>query len=178
MSASIPLLAAAAGGAGQAAKRPAATAAAVGALQAALAAEHAAVYGYGVAGAHLSGARQKAAAQDWQIHEASRDALAAMITARGAQPVAAAAAYRLPFRVNSARAGRGRWSRPRCGRPAGAAGPSPSRGWRHRPPASVPSARPPRGHPPRARLPPARHHSPRRRPGPRAPDTARLSRAA
>jgi hypothetical protein len=104
MSASIPLLAAAAGGAGQAAKRPAAPAAAVGALQAALAAEHAAVYGYGVAGAHLSGARQKAAEQDWQLHEASRDALAAMITALGAQPVAAAAAYRLPFPVNSGRA--------------------------------------------------------------------------
>ena len=57
-----------------------------------------------MAGAHLSGARQKAAAQDWQIHEASRDALAAMITALGAQPVAAAAAYRLPFRVSSGRA--------------------------------------------------------------------------
>ena len=93
---------AAARGAGQAAGR-AAPPAAVGALQAALAAEHAAVYGYGVAGAHLSGARQKAAAQDWRIHEASRDALAAMITALGAQPVAAAAAYRLPFRVSSGR---------------------------------------------------------------------------
>jgi hypothetical protein len=106
MSASIPLLAAgaAARGAGQAPGRPATPAAAVGALQAALAAEHAAVYGYGVAGAHLSGARQKAAEQDWQLHEASRDALAAMITALGAQPVAAAAAYRLPFPVNSGRA--------------------------------------------------------------------------
>jgi Domain of unknown function (DUF4439) len=88
--------------AGQAAER-AASPAAVGALQTALAAEHAAVYGYGVAGAHLSGARQKAAAQDWRIHEVSRDALAAMITALGAQPVAAAAAYQLPFRVNSGR---------------------------------------------------------------------------
>ena len=96
MSASLPRPAAgaAARGAGQA----------VGALQAALAAEHAAVYGYGVAGAHLSGARRRAAAQDWQIHEASRDALAAMITALGAQPVAAAAAYRLPFRVSTGRA--------------------------------------------------------------------------
>src|SRR5215831_1086538 len=89
---------------GQAARGPAARAAAVGALQAALAAEHAAVYGYGVAGAHLSGARRRAAARDWQIHESSRDALAAMITALGAQPVAAAAAYRLPFRVGSGRA--------------------------------------------------------------------------
>jgi len=106
MSASIPPLAAGASarGAGQAAGRPAAPPAAVGALQAALAAEHAAVYGYGVAGAHLSGARQRAAAQDWQIHQASRDALAAMITALGAQPVAAAAAYRLPFPVRTGRA--------------------------------------------------------------------------
>lgn len=115
MNAPIPRLAAgaAARGAGQAAGRAgqateqaaerAASPAAVGALQTALAAEHAAVYGYGVAGAHLSGARQKAAAQDWRIHEASRDALAAMITALGAQPVAAAAAYQLPFRVNSGR---------------------------------------------------------------------------
>ena len=104
MNAPIPQLAegAAARGAGQAPGR-AAPPAAVAALQAALAAEHAAVYGYGVAGAHLSGARQKAAAQDWRIHEASRDALAAMITALGAQPVAAAAAYRLPFRVSSGR---------------------------------------------------------------------------
>src|SRR5262249_20357850 len=105
MSASIPRLAAgAARGAGRTAGSPTDRAAAVGALQAALAAEHAAVYGYGVAGAHLSGARQRAAAHDWQIHQASRDALAAMITALGAQPVAAAAAYRLPFRVSTGRA--------------------------------------------------------------------------
>jgi Domain of unknown function (DUF4439) len=89
---------------GQAAGGPAARAAAVDALQAALAAEHAAVYGYGVAGAHLPGARRRAAAQDWQIHQASRDVLAAMIAALGAQPVAAAAAYRLPFRVSTGRA--------------------------------------------------------------------------
>ena len=77
---------------------------AAGALQAALAAEHAAVYGYGVAGAHLSGARQKAAARDWEIHQAARDTLAAMITALGARPVAAAPAYRLPFPVHGSRA--------------------------------------------------------------------------
>jgi hypothetical protein len=79
-------------------------AAAAGALQAALAAEHAAVYGYGVAGAHLSGARQRAAAHDWEVHQAARDTLAAMITARGARPVAAAPAYRLPFPVHGSRA--------------------------------------------------------------------------
>ena len=82
--------------------RPAARAAAVAALQAALGAEHAAVYGYGVAGAHLAGARQKAAARDWAAHEAARDTLAAMIIALGGQPVAAAAAYQLPFPVHSA----------------------------------------------------------------------------
>jgi Domain of unknown function (DUF4439) len=74
---------------------------AVAALQAALDAEHAAVYGYGVAGAHLAGAKQKAAARDWAAHEAARDTLAAMIIALGAQPVAAAAAYQLPFPVHS-----------------------------------------------------------------------------
>jgi hypothetical protein len=104
MNAPVPQLVAGAAARGaRQAPGPAAPPAVVGALQAALAAEHAAVYGYGVAGAHLSGARQKAAAQDWRIHEASRDALAAMITALGAQPVAAAAAYRLPFRVSSGR---------------------------------------------------------------------------
>jgi Domain of unknown function (DUF4439) len=74
---------------------------AVAALQAALDAEHAAVYGYGVAGAHLAGAKQKAAARDWVVHEAARDTLAAMIIALGAQPVAAAAGYQLPFPVHS-----------------------------------------------------------------------------
>jgi hypothetical protein len=80
---------------------PAGRAAAVAALQGALNAEHAAVYGYGVAGAHLAGAKQKAAARDWAAHEAARDTLAAMIIALGAQPVAAAAAYQLPFPVRS-----------------------------------------------------------------------------
>ena len=75
--------------------------AAVRALQAALAAEHAAVYGYGVAGAHLAGTRQRAAARDWTAHQAARDTLAAMITALGAQPVEAATAYRLPFPVRN-----------------------------------------------------------------------------
>jgi hypothetical protein len=75
--------------------------AAVRALQAALAAEHAAVYGYGVAGAHLAGARQRGAARDWTAHQAARDTLAAMITALGAQPVEAATAYRLPFPVRN-----------------------------------------------------------------------------
>jgi len=74
---------------------------AVVALQAALAAEQAAVYGYGVAGAHLSGASQATAQQYWTAHRKARDTLTAMITARGATPVAALAYYDLPFPVTS-----------------------------------------------------------------------------
>jgi Domain of unknown function (DUF4439) len=87
--------------AGLLAGRPPARAAAVRALQTALAAEHAAVYGYGIAGAHLGGARRRAATRDWTAHQAARDTLAAMITALGAQPVQAATAYRLPFPVHT-----------------------------------------------------------------------------
>ena len=76
--------------------------AAVAALQGALAAENSAVYGYGVAGAHLTGARRAAALRNWVAHQNARDALAAMLAARGAQPVAAAAAYQLPFPVHGA----------------------------------------------------------------------------
>ena len=78
--------------------------AAVAALQAALAAENSAVYGYGVAGAHLAGARRAAAVRNWVAHQNARDALTAMLAARGAQPVAAAAAYELPFDVHNAAA--------------------------------------------------------------------------
>ena len=62
------------------------------ALQAALAAEHAAVYGYGVAGAMLTGADNAAARGDWESHMTARDTLQAMITVLGAAPVAASAA--------------------------------------------------------------------------------------
>jgi Domain of unknown function (DUF4439) len=69
------------------------------ALQAALAAEHAAVYGYGVAGAMLSGAERTAARADWIAHQEARDTLEAMLVKLGATPVAASAAYQLPFTV-------------------------------------------------------------------------------
>ena len=72
------------------------------ALQAALAAEDAAIFGYGVAGAHLSGTRQSAAAQDWTGHNEARDTLTAMISGLGATPVAAQAFYQLPFAVGDA----------------------------------------------------------------------------
>jgi len=75
---------------------------ALAALQAALAAEDAAIFGYGVAGAYLSGNRKSAAEQDWTGHNEARDGLAAMISALGAAPVAAQAFYRLPFTVHDA----------------------------------------------------------------------------
>ena len=61
---------------------------AVPALQAALAAENAAIFGYGVAGAHLTGNSLAAAEQDWTTHNEARDTLAAMIRQLGATPAA------------------------------------------------------------------------------------------
>ena len=75
---------------------------AVPALQAALAAENAAIFGYGVAGAHLTGSGQAAAEQDWTRHNEARDTLAAMIRRLGAAPTATQAFYQLPFRVHDA----------------------------------------------------------------------------
>jgi hypothetical protein len=74
----------------------------VAALQTALAAEQAASYGYGIVGSHLAGKRFAAAASDCVAHERARDRLTSMISARGGQPSAAAAAYRLPISVHSA----------------------------------------------------------------------------
>jgi len=76
--------------------------AAITALQSVLAAENAAVYGYGLAGAQLSGGQFSAAQQDWTVHRMACAALSAMITERGAAPGAAAVAYRPPFPVTGA----------------------------------------------------------------------------
>jgi Domain of unknown function (DUF4439) len=76
---------------------------ALAALQAALAAEQAACYGYGIVGAHLTGARYAAASVDWIAHQRARDDLTQMITARGAQPHPAAVAYQLPIGVHTGR---------------------------------------------------------------------------
>jgi Domain of unknown function (DUF4439) len=78
----------------------------VAALQAALAAEDAAIFGYGVAGAHLTGSSQAAAMRDWTGHNEARDALAAMISRLGATPAAAQASYQLPFPVHDAASAR------------------------------------------------------------------------
>jgi len=74
----------------------------IAALQGALAAEHAAVYGYGIVGAMLAGAEQADARTDWTAHQVARDTLVAMLTKLGATPVAASPAYELPFAVTSA----------------------------------------------------------------------------
>lgn len=69
------------------------------ALQAALAAEHAAVYGYGVVGGRIREGRRAEARTAWDAHRARRDALARRVRDLGAEPVAASAAYALPFPV-------------------------------------------------------------------------------
>jgi hypothetical protein len=72
------------------------------ALQSVLAGEHATIYGYGVAGAQLTGSGRSRALSDYNSHRARRDQLEALIQARGAQPVAAAASYDLPSPVTTA----------------------------------------------------------------------------
>lgn len=76
----------------------------VEALQRCLAAEHAAVYGYGVVGGVLAGidtaGKLEAYADNcYAAHRARRDALTDHLARLGKTPVAAHAAYRLPFRV-------------------------------------------------------------------------------
>jgi hypothetical protein len=75
-------------------------------LQAALEAENAAIYGYGVAGAYLAGSGQAAAIRGWNDHNEARDTLSAMITQLGTTPAAAAAFYALPFPVHDSRTAR------------------------------------------------------------------------
>ena len=76
--------------------------ASITALQDALAAEHAAVYGYGVVGAMLAGTELADARADWTVHQYARDTLVSMLTKLGAIPVAASPAYTLPFAVTNA----------------------------------------------------------------------------
>ncbi|MFJ9352536.1 ferritin-like domain-containing protein [Streptomyces sp. NPDC101237] len=72
------------------------------ALQAALAAEHAAVYGYGVVGGLIGTQRRTEARAAYDAHRAGRDTLARTVRDLGATPVAASAAYALPFDVTDA----------------------------------------------------------------------------
>lgn len=74
------------------------------ALQAALAAEHAAVYGYGVVGGRIGDGRRVDARMAYDAHRARRDALVREVKDLGGRPVAAAAGYALPFPVPDAAA--------------------------------------------------------------------------
>lgn len=73
----------------------------VAALQAALAVEQAASYGYGIVGSHLTGSKFSAASADCLAHERARDSLIEMIMSLGAQPRPAAVAYQLPITVRT-----------------------------------------------------------------------------
>ncbi|OIK29140.1 ferritin-like domain-containing protein [Streptomyces malaysiense] len=77
-------------------------AAELNAVQAALAAEHAAVYGYGVVGGRVDDRRRSEAKAAYDAHRARRDALAREVRDLGGRPVAASAAYALPFAVRDA----------------------------------------------------------------------------
>ncbi|MEV8404023.1 ferritin-like domain-containing protein [Streptomyces niveus] len=72
---------------------------ALDAAQAALAAEHAAVYGYGVVGGRVGDERRPEATNAYDAHRARRDTLARTVRDLGGKPLAAAAAYALPFEV-------------------------------------------------------------------------------
>jgi hypothetical protein len=78
----------------------------IAALQAALAAANATIYGYGVAGARLIGNDKDYAMTVMTAHLVQRDRLITLISALGATPVAALPAYRLPFAVDSAASAR------------------------------------------------------------------------
>ncbi|MFB7667868.1 DUF4439 domain-containing protein [Kitasatospora sp. NPDC056138] len=77
--------------------------AATAGLQSALAAEHAAVYGYGVVGAWLTaGAQRQDGYTSYAAHQARRDDWQRLLGSGGATPTAAAPGYRLPFQVTDA----------------------------------------------------------------------------
>ncbi|WP_151481646.1 ferritin-like domain-containing protein [Streptomyces albicerus] len=69
------------------------------AVQAALGAEHAAVYGYGVVGGKIQESRRSEARAAYDAHRARRDELTRAVRDLGGKPEPAAAAYALPFPV-------------------------------------------------------------------------------
>lgn len=72
------------------------------ALQEVLAAEHVAVWGYGVVGATLAPGARNAAVAGEAAHRDVRDRVAELLDSRRATPVAAKGGYALPFPVLSA----------------------------------------------------------------------------
>jgi hypothetical protein len=78
----------------------------IDALQACLAAEHAACYGYGVLGGVLGGlapglADDLRATSSYDAHRRRRDELTALIRDQGSEPVEAEPAYETPFDVKT-----------------------------------------------------------------------------
>ena len=78
------------------------TAAEDAALQEALAAAHAAVWGYGVVGAALPAEAREPVVAAERAHQDLRDQLTALLTSRQADPVDDEGGYALPFPVLSA----------------------------------------------------------------------------
>src|SRR4051812_45836369 len=73
------------------------------ALQEVLAAEHTAVWGYGVVGAALGARADPPAADSQAAHRDLRDKVAELLDSRTVDPVPARAGYALPFPVLSAK---------------------------------------------------------------------------
>ncbi|GIH68746.1 ferritin-like domain-containing protein [Sphaerimonospora thailandensis] len=86
-----------------AATEPAAAVPAAGgdALARALAAEHAAVYAYGVIGGKVADGLRARATGGFDAHRARRDQLRSMIAQRGGSPTEPGPAYHLPFEVRT-----------------------------------------------------------------------------
>jgi len=72
------------------------------ALSEALAAEHAAVWGYGVVGAALDPTAQASAVTSEVAHRDVRDQVITLLAERGTEPVRAEGGYTMPFPVLSA----------------------------------------------------------------------------
>ncbi|GAA2867040.1 ferritin-like domain-containing protein [Nonomuraea rubra] len=66
-------------------------------LRKALAAEHAALFAYGLLAARTSGTVRRRMSEAFESHRAHRDQLRALITARGGRPAEPDASYALPF---------------------------------------------------------------------------------
>ncbi|WP_449063996.1 ferritin-like domain-containing protein [Planomonospora algeriensis] len=73
-----------------------------GGLATALAAEHAAVYAYGVIAARTTGDLRTTATAAFKAHRVRRDRLRSLITERGGVPAEADAAYALPVTPSTA----------------------------------------------------------------------------
>ena len=72
-----------------------------GALADALKAEHAAIFGYGIVGAHVAAGHLGPTVAADEAHRARRDALLTLLAGRGVTPPGAETTYALPFPVTT-----------------------------------------------------------------------------